>query len=129
MSRPDLLALAERVERAAGPDRALDETIYLAVGAERLSNNQWRRPFREKEGIVIHGDGLVPYYTGSLDTALSLLPARHDWSLHADNGEAIAGCQPASEDGCDCADCRAATPALALLAAILRARAAMEQEG
>jgi hypothetical protein len=82
--------------------------------------------YREAHGDL--ADNEVPDFCASIDAALTLVPANHDWSLHADNGEAIAGCMPSSEDGCDIADCRGATPALALCIAALQARATISSK-
>jgi hypothetical protein len=76
--------------------------------------------YRETHGDL--ADDEVPDFCASIDTALTLLPEGHDWSLFADNGSAMAGCQPASDDGCDMADVPGATPALAIVAACLKAR-------
>lgn len=100
--KDDLIA---RLEAATGPSFALDCEINKAVGSAA-----W--PPRA--------------YTASIDAALTLVPDDHDWSLHCDNGQAIAGCAPADPAGCSWADSRAATPALALCIAALRARAGDE---
>lgn len=72
--------LVERVERAAGPDRELDVSIWLAVtpGATRsetiIPANAVRRGWtidetREHGRLIV-----VPNYTSSLDDANSLRP-------------------------------------------------------
>lgn len=125
----DLTSLIERVEAATEGSRELDKVIWLACtsGATR---DKWSYihkatgrectvdETRDATGRLI----IVPEYTTSIDAALTLMPEGQDWSLFSDNGTAMAGCMPASEDGCDMTDTPGATPALALLAAILRAR-------
>ena len=67
---------------------------------------------------------IPPRYCTSIDAVVALIEqanTKFDWSLFFDNEEALAGCQPASEDGCDLTDTPGATPALALLLAFLRA--------
>lgn len=100
---PDLLSLATRCEEATGANKMLDEAIYEAVGAV---------PIRHHSFVYPHYA-----YTASLDCAMSLVPEgrEHDWSL-------IGGSYWQAEVADESAD--AATPALALCAAALRARAA-----
>lgn len=88
-TKEQLLALAERVEQATGPDRELDALSHF------LTNRKWigriptwppakiGRPAME-DGLTMHieGDGYfygdeVPLYTASLDAAMSLVPADH----------------------------------------------------
>jgi hypothetical protein len=101
-----LLELAERCEQASGPDRELDLDITEALdlaGRAALS--------------------LVPF-TASLNAAMTLVPEGCSWSLHKHNSYSRAGVFV--DDGRDPGHyCDAATPALALCAAALRARAAM----
>jgi hypothetical protein len=143
--------IIERLERASGPDREIDLTIHLAVcpDGDIAQLMQYRRGLDGKEGMawdiyyngcivfekyndsgqcIYNGGVPLPHYTDSIDAALTLVPANHDWSLHADNGEAIAGCMPSSEDGCDIADCPGATPAIALCIAALKARASISSK-
>lgn len=117
--RDELLALAERCEKASEGSRELDAAIHRLLHPE----------------VQVFGDYVIdslgfgraiPSFTTSLDAAMTLVPANHDWSLFFDNGAAMAGCMPASEDGCDWTDVPGATPALAICAAALRAQAEME---
>jgi len=84
----------------------------------------------ERDGALVLMNALrAPKLTASLDAAVALVERMlpdHDWSLFADNGEAIAGVMPASEDGCDEAISHGATPAIALLIALFRAMEAQE---
>ncbi|MGE4322435.1 MAG: hypothetical protein AB7E60_05340 [Sphingobium sp.] len=117
----DLLRLAERVEKLEGPDRKVDARICIASGMSR--------------GNVMAGaDGWCinsisnpnpyksPSYTASIDDAMTLVPKGYGWCLYSDG---YAGCAPYDPeqppDGIKCG----ATPALALTAASLRARASI----
>lgn len=128
----EIAALIAKLEMATGPDREIDTEIWLLVtpGATR---KKWSYTHtatgrlcevdetRQADRRLI----IVPDFTASVDAAAKLTPQAHDWALHVDNGKAIAGCMPASEDGCDCSDSHGATPALALCIAALKARAAL----
>lgn len=112
----ELLELADRCEAASGPDRAIDGAIREALGLpdrHRIAN-----------GMVIDGYGFgtpIPEYTASLDAAMTLVDLDQGFDLIGPmqgSGLWQAGC---GEDGREQAD--AATPALALCAASLRARA------
>ena len=107
--RTALLALAERCEQSAGPDRELDAEIDAAIGWPTSSyfHQHTRR------------------YTGSLDAALKLVPEGWKWSVnwshHArlwlGGGMSSAPSNIEQSPGC-------ANPALALCAVALRAKAA-----
>lgn len=99
-----LLELAELCERATGPDRSIDWAIHLRDGLT---------------GVGSYGGH--PAYTASIDTAMSLILDDH-WRVedHPMAGPcAIVG----EQEG------YAATPALALCAAALRARAQATPQG
>jgi len=135
MSREAIIALASRCEQATGPDRQLDVEIVAAitpgiVGIERGpldgSGDDYLFVF-DPPRAWSESWLLVPRYTGSLDAALTLVPDGHAISLHIDaDGTVIAGCMPDDGDGCTDADICASNAPLALCAAALRARAAME---
>jgi hypothetical protein len=106
----DKLELAERLEAATWPDRALDWEIHCRDGLE---------------GVGAYGPH--PAYTASLDAAMTLVPEDMAWSVDSGGptypASAEIGNPPTggemfnpkfSADG--------ATPALALCAASLRAR-------
>lgn len=101
-----LLELAERVEKASGPDREVDCRIFAHLSGlnfETAANvvsdfSQWQSPA----------------YTSSLDAAMSLVPEEHDWDLNWRASGFVA-----ARVGVHVV--RAATPALALTAAALRA--------
>lgn len=117
----DLMQLAERCEQAAGPDGTLNEEISRAVGT-------WQPPDR--------GDpyGTAKPYTASLDVAMTLVPEGWDRAVgtrrgkpyaYTNNGQShFVGVAAKPNPDLRWFDCKAATEALALCAATLRARAA-----
>lgn len=124
-------ALALRCEQATGADRELDAEIWLACvpGATREQTSYFHKASgrecvidetRDATGRLI----IVPSYTASLDAALTLAPADHDWVVGNVNGH-VGGTPYACVGSRD--QHFAATPALALCAASLRARAAAER--
>lgn len=125
--RDELLALAERCEKVSEGSRELDGAIAAALS---LHPQGWRRGASEASASAVWFDDFynwrAPDLTTSLDAAMTLVPPGHDWSLFFDNGAALAGCMPASDDGCDWTDVPGSTPALAICAAALRAQAEME---
>jgi hypothetical protein len=142
----DLIALAERVEAASGPDRELDGRIWCALNGNRFV--RWVR-FDERvtwgeiegtsrantcsSGMVFENTGggkggqfqqftSSPAYTASIDEAEKLVPTDCDYDLHRRDGRSgVAYCFRAEDDYKP--SVHAATPALALTAACLRARA------
>jgi hypothetical protein len=138
----NLNALADRVEAASGPDRELDALIAIQVAwrwegwAEGdIAVEESARKFGVEYVVDRVANShksiwkLLPRYTASLDAAMTLVPEGWDWALYTGaDGRCEAGCAPADTDpeGCRTADSDqslAATPALALTAAALRARA------
>lgn len=101
--------LAERIEAAEGPSRELDAEISDAV---------WRAKWGRKKPKDI----AVDPFTASLDAAMMLVPEGcfYGFLRHGDGKRFIAICQA---EGPDLRWRNAATPALALCAAALRARA------
>lgn len=97
--------LAEKVERLEGPSREVDALIA----------NQ----------LILPLDwGMSPLrYTASLDAAMSLVPKGLDWMIdNFDGAKSGFRCSAGVFSGSQWIDCRAAaTPALALTAASLRA--------
>jgi hypothetical protein len=120
MTRADLTALIARVEAATGPDREVDADIAVALNVGGLADPVWKRLPGGKfvdRGCAINTVS-ADRYTASLDAAMALVPSGVDWLL--DSGRiAIVGRRPAGPF-----TARAATPALALTAAALRARLA-----
>jgi hypothetical protein len=118
-SRADLLALAERVEQASGPDRELDAEIAAATGA--LYGPRHKTYIESRTIEYIEESALR--YTASLDAAMRLVPEDGFGSL-------IAGKWPDGSTGFVAvvtkpsrAEAEARTPALALTAAALRTQA------
>jgi hypothetical protein len=71
-----LLNLADRCEQAAGPDRELDGAAWCAVNG--YSFVKWDGAgvvWRKADGGIRHYPASrVPYYTASLDAAVTLYP-------------------------------------------------------
>lgn len=147
-----LLSLAQRCEAATGPDRELDLAIHLALypeseiselmrygrGFDHCAGTSWEIGVSEilfeswRDGRCYANGGYpLRRYSQSLDAALTLVP--EGWShLMAWNAR---GCvcdvhsRPLGDfDGTWPAHARAATPALALCAAALKARAETDRE-
>ena len=128
-----LLALADRVEKLTGPDRETDWRIQEALGIGKWPAIDIWPPFMKGSKV----DKSIPAYTASIDAAMTLVPAEaahhfveqqkvfrrsadYSWarlSLVFDDGFSVG------DEG------RAATPALALTSASLRARAHGGGEG
>jgi hypothetical protein len=135
----NLSALRERVEKAEGPDRELDAVIWLALipGVTRRTTHvaHWQKPYdidetRDETGRLIN----VPHYTASIDAAVALIERKLPgcgWSITRYENPNIW--TPATTyiadvtlpgkigDGAMFDACSNATPALALIAALLNA--------
>ena len=147
-----LAGLIVELEAAAEPSKALDRKIALAVGWVRLSPSEarrkhptWFHPDDCRDGRVVmdslHGTDVWRdpiAYTASVDAALTLLPeswciASLEWWPMTSIKAGITLREVKTFDGefastgydetCDAARARAKTPALALCAAALRAKA------
>ena len=128
-----LLALAARCEAATGPDRELDADIMLAIGIEDAISGMTAAQARAKYPDAVATFCRVfdvPPLTASLDAAVSLVPAGWDWEAHSFG---LVRVSPGVKHPLYCKrgqpttkQTTCATPALALCAAALRARAAME---
>jgi hypothetical protein len=131
----DLLALAERVAVASGPDRELDADVYEALGGAltKIRGTTKRRLADRYNGRD------VPRYTASIDAALTLVPegwlldqVGENWRTGAWTARLAERASPKLIEAFDAGrvigreseEGEAATPALALVAAALRARAA-----
>lgn len=118
----DLLALAARVEALDGPCRETDAAIMVALHPQlRLYKDEfgyWRSP--ATDGMVRASE-----YTGLLDDAATAMPAGWWWSVGSCERErhATAG-REGIEEAAPPIQVSAATTALALAAAALRAVAA-----
>jgi len=115
-----LLALAERCEQAAEPDRELDAEIAVALfGGEIIwKTANWTmdqyptRRFKNSDYIGGYQSSGILTYTESIDAAVTLVPEGCGWMVMKNVAKVGRGPK------------RGATPALALCAAALRARAA-----
>jgi hypothetical protein len=130
-----LLKLAERCEGLTGPDRETDEAIERALpptDARIQLPSLWNERAAKFHGSRIgeyDGDDYIPAaYTASLDAAMSLVPEGRSWRL--DKTFTVSGCNMfAKQPFREVSRCRrAATPALALTAACLRALASQGGE-
>lgn len=136
-SPPPTHELARRCEEAGGPDRELDVLIY----AETLGGGEWIGNMLRAAGVNLgfidpgkHSRNFsllysgTPAYTASIDAALTLLMDGWDFGCGSPDatGKCWAWCgqreNPSSIqwDWMECGN--AATPALALCAAALKAR-------
>ena len=137
------MKLSDQVEAATGADRELDAAIGVAIGRFRAEPNKgWpdRLDYIElREGGVqcYPGNGfdqLVPHYTASIDAGLTLVPEGLEWEVCAYDAardprfgrfqsriKLLTYTQDPEELGPQ-STMNAATPALALCAAALRAR-------
>jgi hypothetical protein len=102
--RDRLLQLAARCEAASGPDRELDTEIHESVFGAL--------------GQIEHARKV----SASLDTALLLIPPGFGWAVHGSN---VEGVMEYRAQGNYEPYVYGATPALALCAAALKARAAL----
>lgn len=140
----ELLALVERVETAEGPSRHLDTQVFILLdpNAEHIVGTEPGR-FPQKP---IYGPrstfwewacdetkeppqfARIPAYTASLDAAFGLMPDGHKWAVYGGGFATVErwDCTEPEEE-CGSTEKRCATPALALTAACLRARAAEPQ--
>jgi hypothetical protein len=129
----DLLALAERVEKATGPDWTLNAEIEIAVlgfphRAYDQQNGMRPRGTPAIDRLEFVRKGWASDYTGSIDAATSLFPGETMYR----SGHSATGPDPsmffcdAVTDAPLCADVHALamTEPLARSAAALRARAA-----
>lgn len=152
MSAAELRALAERCEAASGSDRELDLAIHLALDPEGevarriaistrgfeareghywdIGQNAFLYETRNQFGQCWSNGGIpIRAYTASLDAAMTLVPEGAQTVLHTfaeglPHAEVFA---PLPDNWqTDEGQFEGATPALALTAAALRARAAQE---
>ena len=120
----ELKRLITKLEKLKSSNFEIENLISATLGLapEGFARNEfgaWTKYIPARDDVAIWR---CPAFTTSIDSAASLVPDNHDWSLHVDNGNALAGCEPASEHGGAGADSRGATPAIALCIAALRAR-------
>lgn len=137
MDREALLALAERVEKATGPDRFLDAQIASVIRLEKVPHwaRNWTGEWKATEfgSVVLMEDSGNPgphfmanEYTASLDAAMTLVPEGMMFQVYrGDMGEGSAIVTRLKQIGLP--RVFAATPALALTAAALRTLAATSE--
>jgi hypothetical protein len=104
--------LAERVEALTGPDREVDCRVWAAFNGGG---------FDTFVAVVPNfHDWRAPYYTASIDAAMTLVPEGREWAIGLEDGGAFAHVHRPSEYA---GMVEASTPALALTAAALRSLA------
>lgn len=119
----DLMELASRVEAGEGPDRDLDAEIKEAVG------HMW--DYAADWGPRGHDKPVAFAYTASLDAAMTLIPGDEMWDVSRESADTYTadltcfyrGIVDYEPDADKVPFGRAKSPALALTAACLRARA------
>lgn len=140
MTRAELLALAERVEAAAGPDRDLEAEVWVAVfdpdsrsGGITIEEVWHGGPTREalhtERGSCWADECKPPVgrYMSSIDAAASLMPPRWDFRIDCywtDENTTSWAVNAQNMDGSKRARGYAKDEPRARLAAALRARAA-----
>jgi hypothetical protein len=146
--------LVARLEKASGPDRELDADIAIAVFAtvnteddlvyarKRSPGNDATHPghyfIKSRSGAQAHS---APHYTASVDAALTLVPegwrfdisnrapTPHAGRAYIHNGELIyAGVGGTRNPRYQAFENTAASPAIAICIAALRARASQATE-
>ena len=117
----DLIELAERVERAPGPDRELDCLIAQHLGYQKLA-----RGVTAAEIAHLYPG---PFYTASLDAALKLATGTVLLHLSDIGADGLPLCRLGDPSTGREWTGIAATLPLAITAAALRARAAATTEG
>lgn len=126
--------LVARLEKATGPDRDIDELIAEAVGYKVCSETQaYGRSWNSPSGYFI---GAAPKFTDSLDAAVTLIPEGWAWSVHVGGCYATGRLLKPRAELAEAVETQfgpavgirsqieAATPAIAICIAALKARAA-----
>lgn len=129
----NLEKFAERVERTTGPSaeerQLVIEAYNLIFPHELMLSEEEKGDLETRHERTLHRVRFTNYINtsyerASLDAAMTLVPEGWSWALLSDHGKpAKAGLQRTGPDSFAAADSEAATPALALTAASLRARA------
>ncbi len=113
--------LADRIEAATEGSRELDAEIALAIGWQNCIPCDFNG-IKHRMGGILN----APPFSRSVDAALSLVPEGWDWATGS-NGANRGHSLLASRDDTDREiEADAATPALALCAAAIRARTLKE---
>lgn len=139
MSKQQLLELAERVERLTQSERAVDAEIACLIGKPLGDIDHWLHAADIQWEPTVNGwylpilpDGsrgsayASMEYTASLDSAMTLVPEGYDWVIGRTNGGLTIHAEVGGRG--DEYMVFATTPALALTAASLRAKAAMIED-
>lgn len=119
--------LIERLEKATGPDRELDGLIFKVLAGKPgdewylFDDGVWCRRCREDSTAF----DTPRVYTGSIDAALTLVPPDFDWCAGTDDDVPVAALTRPHEGPWTWNN--AATPAIALCIAALKARLAMAE--
>lgn len=130
-----MVDLAARIERAEGPDRALDQEIFSAIGAPvpfQFANKLIALEYNDVEQAYfarVTDDMRVryapPHYTASIDAAMQLVPEGREWSVDAYNSNGVYPEHVRASAWVQGSErVFASTPAIALSAAAIRARSA-----
>lgn len=106
--------LIKRIEAASGPDREINAEILLMIGGKKRGMDWWIE--------FAYIGRAIPAYTASIDAAMTLVPEGEIWAIDYLRSPKTVARVGAFNQG------SAATPALALCAAALKARQ-QEQEG
>lgn len=143
MNKQDLIALAERVEKAEHGSLELNAAIFRVLKPE-YAGPEWQLyggGFRHKNDssdarCLPPPEATPAYYTSSLDAAMTLVPAGWDGALYLatdSHGPCVQLETPAMREGFfmeyEGAQGKAATLPLALTAAALRAIAEERGDG
>ncbi|MDD3798402.1 MAG: hypothetical protein PHE36_04400 [Novosphingobium sp.] len=134
MNSERLIELAERCERAKGPSYALEceiwDAVYPGERDERFRKLTESGPYKGRLGPADKDGYVKPFrsFTASIDAAMTLVPDGYFWTLggNVHHGHWIASINMLNSEGqpwCIACGNAAATPALALTAAALRALA------
>ena len=124
----ELMELAERCEQVSGPSRAVDEAIAPIAGFKMVDEGHpFGRTCYDNTGCAVP----IPRYTASLDAAMTLVEyeggCRRELAWTGNGAECTLVVVPPRNAGPDARTTRytaeADTPALALCAAALKARA------
>ena len=127
MDKQKLLELAERVEGLSGACREVDAAVVTALFPDAQVGE-----YCGYEDIVFHAAPLVankeflPFFTASIDSAMTLVPEGYDWVIGRTNGGLTIHAEVGGRG--DEYMRFGETPALALTAASLRAKAAMIED-
>lgn len=131
-----LEALAMRCEKAGEPDRRIDRDIWRIVeNVKSLAHDEENiRMTEARRGHLFLSH--IPPFTASLDAAMTLVPPSDRWPWNITmatfyGSASVIPCHGGSYGINDphAGHGRAATPALALCAAALRARAMVDGKG